>query len=135
MKERAAELRAQKQAATLADLEQAALDRIAEMPDAERAIAERLHALVKEHAPQLTPKTWYSMPAYVTGGAKGKVVLFFQAATKFESRYSTLGFQDAAQLDEGDLWPTSYAITAMTPEVEVRVVELIRRAARPTTET
>jgi len=128
MKERAAELRAQKQAATLADLEVATLERIAEMPEEERAIAQRIHELVKEHAPELTPKTWYSMPAYVTGGPKGKVVLFFQTATKFESRYCTLGFQDAARLDDGDLWPTSYAITAITPEVEERVVALIRRA-------
>lgn len=129
MKERAAELRAQKQAATLADLEAATLERIAEMPADERVIAQRIHELVKEHAPELTPKTWYSMPAYVTGGPKGKVVLFFQAATKFESRYCTLGFQDAAQLDDGPMWPTAYAVTAITPEVERQIVALIRRAA------
>jgi uncharacterized protein YdhG (YjbR/CyaY superfamily) len=127
MKERAAELRAEgKKGAKKADFLQALLDRIEQMAPADRALAERVHVVVTEHAPELTPKTWYGMPAYAN--ADGKVVLFFQDAGKFEYRYSTLGFQDTANTDDGDMWPVSYALTRWTPEVEKRVVELVKRA-------
>ncbi len=101
--------------------------KIGEMSGSDRAVAEGLHAVVTEHAPHLVPKTWYGMPAYAN--ADGKVVVFFQGAEKFGSRYATLGFQDAAQLDDGDLWPASFAVLAWTPKVEKRVVELVKRAA------
>ncbi|MFI8595100.1 iron chaperone [Microbacterium sp. NPDC078428] len=125
MKERAAELRAQRGGAKKADQAQAVQDKIAEMPDEERALAERVHAIVVMNAPQLDPKLWYGMPAYAKDGA---VVCFFQAATKFDSRYCTVGFNDAAALDDGPMWPTTFALTAMTPETEARLVELVRRA-------
>lgn len=127
MQERAAELRAEgKGGAKKAEALQAALDRIASMAGLDRSLAEHVHSVVTTHAPALSPKTWYGMPAYAN--AAGKVVVFFQDAGKFESRYATLGFQDAATLDDGDLWPTTYALVAWTPEVEQRVVELVRRA-------
>ncbi|HWS57322.1 MAG TPA: hypothetical protein VN257_02195 [Actinotalea sp.] len=109
MKERAAELRAEgKKGAKRADGLQAVLDRIAEMAPQDRALAERVHMTVMSTAPELSPKTWYGMPAYTN--ADGKVVVFFQDAAKFGYRYSTLGFQEAAHLDDGDLWPVSYAL-------------------------
>ena len=127
MKERAAELRAEgKKGAKKADFLQALLDRIEQMAPADRALAERVHMVVTEHAPDLTPKTWYGMPAYAN--EDGKVVIFFQDAGKFDYRYATLGFQDSANLDDGDMWPISYALTKWTPEVEKRVVELVERA-------
>jgi uncharacterized protein YdhG (YjbR/CyaY superfamily) len=127
MKERAAELRAAgKKGAKAADGLQAVLDRIAAMAPADRALAERVHVTVTGTAPQLVPKTWYGMPAYAD--ADGKVVVFFQDAGKFSYRYSTLGFQESAHLDDGDLWPVSYALQAWTPAVEARVVELVRAA-------
>jgi uncharacterized protein YdhG (YjbR/CyaY superfamily) len=127
MKERAAELRAEgKKGAKKADFLQALLDRIEQMAPADRALAERVHVVVTEHAPDLTPKTWYGMPAYAN--EDGKVVIFFQDAGKFDYRYATLGFQDSANLDDGDMWPISYALTKWTPEVEKRVVELVERA-------
>ncbi len=127
MKERAAELRAEgKKGAKKADLLQALLDRIEQMAPADRALAERVHMVVTEYAPDLTPKTWYGMPAYAN--EDGKVVIFFQDAGKFDYRYATLGFQDTANLDDGDIWPISYALTKWTPEVEKRVVELVERA-------
>lgn len=130
MKARAAELRAEKSAQKAADkaaaLEQVCLDAIAEMPDDDRAIAERIHALVKENAPQLGAKTWYGFPAYTD--ADGKVVLFFQPRVKFGARYSTLGFNDSAQLDDGSLWPTSFGILKLTASDEDSVAALIRRA-------
>lgn len=101
--------------------------KIDEMSGSDRAVAEGLHAVVAEHAPQLAPKTWYGMPAYAN--ADGKVVVFFQGSEKFGSRYATLGFQDAARLDDGDLWPASFAVLAWTPEVEARVADLVKRAA------
>ena len=101
--------------------------KIDEMGGSDRAIAEGLHAAVAEHAPHLAPKTWYGMPAYAN--AEGKVVVFLQAAGTFGTRYATLGFQDAAQLDEGDLWPASFAVLDWTPAVAKRVAELVRRAA------
>ncbi len=127
MKERAAELRAEgKKGAKPADGLQAVLDSIEKMAPPDRALAERVHVAVTTTAPQLVPKTWYGMPAYAN--ADGKVVLFFQDSGKFNYRYSTLGFQDAAHLDDGDMWPSSYALTAWTPVVEARVVELVRAA-------
>jgi uncharacterized protein YdhG (YjbR/CyaY superfamily) len=127
MKERAAELRAEgKKGAKKADFLQALLDRIEQMAPADRALAERVHVVVTEHAPDLTPKTWYGMPAYAN--EDGKVVIFFQDAGKFDYRYATLGFQDTANLDDGVMWPVSYALTRWTPEVEKRVVELVKQA-------
>ncbi len=122
MKERAKELKAAKtRAAGEADV----LAKIAEMPDADRVLAQRLHALVAEYAPQLQPRTWYGMPAYALDG---KIVCFFQDAAKFKYRYATLGFQDTAHLDDGDMWATSFAIVAITAYVEARIVELLQRA-------
>jgi uncharacterized protein YdhG (YjbR/CyaY superfamily) len=127
MKAHAAELRAQgKQGAKKADSLQAVLDSIAAMASADRALAERVHAVVTRTAPGLVPKTWYGMPAYAN--ADGKVVVFFQDAGKFTYRYATLGFQEAANLDDGDMWPVSYALHAWTPAVEKRIVELLQVA-------
>lgn len=127
MRERAAELRAEgRKGAKKADALQAVLDRIAEMAPADRALAERVHMTVTAAAPDLSPKTWYGMPAYVD--ADGKVVVFFQDAGKFKYRYSTLGFQEAANLDDGDMWPVAYALERWSPAVEKRVVELVRAA-------
>lgn len=127
MKERAAELRAEgKKGAKKADGLQAVLDRIAEMAPDDRALAERVHMTVTSTAPDLTPKTWYGMPAYAN--ADGKVVVFFQDAGKFKYRYSTVGFQDAANIDDGDMWPVSYALTKWTPEVEKKLVTLVKAA-------
>ena len=127
MKERAAELRSEgKKGAKRADGLQAVLDRIAEMAPEDRALAERLHMIVSATAPELSPKTWYGMPAYAN--ADGKVVLFFQDSGKFNYRYSTLGFQDAAHLDDGDMWPVSYALRQWSPAVEQKVIELVKAA-------
>jgi uncharacterized protein YdhG (YjbR/CyaY superfamily) len=127
MKKRAAELRAEgKNGAKKADGLQAVLDSIAEMAPADRALAERVHVTVTATAPELSPKTWYGMPAYAN--ADGKIVLFFQNAGKFNYRYSTLGFQDAANLDDGDVWPVSYALTKWSPTVEKKVAELVKAA-------
>ena len=127
MKERAAELRAEgKKGATAADGLQDVLASIEKMAPGDRALAERVHVTVTAAAPQLSPKTWYGMPAYAD--ADGKVVVFFQDSGKFTYRYSTLGFQDAANLDDGDMWPASYALVRWSPEVEQRVAELVRAA-------
>ena len=127
MKERAAELRAEgKKGAKAADGLQDLLDKIAAMAPEDRALAERVHVTVTANAPDLTPKTWYGMPAYAN--ADGKVVIFFQDAGKFSYRYSTLGFQDTANLDDGDLWPVSYALTTWSPTVEKKVVKLVKAA-------
>ena len=127
MKERAAELRAEgRKGAKKADGLQAVLDAIAKMAPKDRALAERVHVTVTATAPELSPKTWYGMPAYAN--ADGKVVVFFQDSGKFNYRYSTLGFQDAANLDDGDLWPVSYALQKWSPEVENKVVELMKAA-------
>src|SRR3954462_3382096 len=127
MKERAAELRAEgKKGAKKADGLQQLLDRIAEMAPEDRALAERVHVAVTANAPELSPKTWYGMPAYAN--ADGKVVVFFQDSGKFNYRYSTLGFQDTANLDDGDMWPVSYALTGWSPTVEKKVVELVKVA-------
>ena len=127
MKQRAAELRAEgKKGAKKADGLQAVLDSIAEMSPEDRALAERVHVTVTTHAPELSPKTWYGMPAWAN--AKGKVVVFFQDSGKFKYRFSTLGFQDAANLDDGDFWPTSYAMLKWSPTVEKQVVALVKAA-------
>jgi uncharacterized protein YdhG (YjbR/CyaY superfamily) len=127
MKERAAELRAEgKKGAKKADGLQAVLDRIAEMAPDDRALAERVHMTVTSTAPDLTPKTWYGMPAYANAG--GKVVVFFQDAGKFKYRYSTVGFQDAANIDDGDMWPVSYALIKWSPAVEKKLVALVKAA-------
>jgi len=127
MKERAAELRAEgKKGAKKADGLQALLDSIAQMDPEDRALAERVHVTVTTTAPELLPKTWYGMPAYTN--ADGKVIVFFQNSGKFDYRYSTLGFQDTANLDDGDMWATSYALMKWSPEVEKKVVELVTAA-------
>ncbi|WP_086831475.1 iron chaperone [Streptomyces sp. NRRL B-24572] len=126
MKEHATELKATKRRGAKADTEPEVLAKIAEMEDADRVLAERVHALVKEHAPALTAKLWYGMPAYARDG---KVVCFFQSAQKFKSRYATLGFSDQAALDEDTLWPTAYALTALDPATEKRIAALIEQAA------
>ena len=127
MKERSAELRAEgKKGAKQADSLQVLLDKIAEMEPADRVLAERVHVTVAANAPDLAPKTWYGMPAYAN--AEGKVVIFFQNAGKFEYRYSTIGFQDAANLDDGDLWAVSYAIKKWSPAVEKQIAKLVKAA-------
>jgi len=100
--------------------------KIAEMPEADRALAEKLHTIVKATAPDLAPRTWYGMPAYTN--ADGKVVCFFQSAAKFKSRYATLGFSDRSNLDDGAMWPTSYAIKELTPAEEKRIAKLVKQA-------
>ncbi|WP_225801515.1 iron chaperone [Streptomyces sp. NK15101] len=129
MKERAKELKASARRGSRgakADTEPEVLAKIAEMEEADRVLAERVHALVKENAPELTAKLWYGMPAYARDG---KVVCFFQSAQKFKSRYATLGFSDQAALDEDTLWPTAYALTALTPATEQRIAALLKQAA------
>jgi uncharacterized protein YdhG (YjbR/CyaY superfamily) len=126
MKERAKELKAEARAnKDRAEGEKALLEKIAEMPEAERAMAERIHAIIKASAPDLMPKTWYGMPAYARDG---KVVCFFQSAEKFNSRYATLGFNDTANLDEGAMWPTAFALKELTPAEEARISELVKKA-------
>jgi uncharacterized protein YdhG (YjbR/CyaY superfamily) len=128
MQEHAKELKTARSRAGKADKqngEQDVLAKIAEMPVADRAIAERIHAIVKENAPGLTPRTYYGMPAYARDG---KVICFFQPASKFKARYSTLGFNDDANLDEGSMWPTSWALTELTRADEARIVELVKRS-------
>jgi uncharacterized protein YdhG (YjbR/CyaY superfamily) len=127
MKERAAELRAEgKKGAKKADGLQALLDSIESMNPEDRALAERVHVTVTATAPELLPKTWYGMPAYTN--ADGKVVVFFQDSGKFNYRYSTLGFQEAANLDAGDMWPVSYALMQWSPAVAAKVSELVKAA-------
>jgi len=127
MKQRAAELRAEgKNGAKRADGLQAVLDSIAKMAPEDRALAERVHVTVTATAPDLSPKTWYGMPAYAN--ADGKVVVAFKNAGKFSQRYSTLEFQDSAHLDDGDMWPVSFALTKWTPAVEKKVAELLSAA-------
>src|SRR5215204_3116589 len=122
MRERAKE---QKAEAQRADGERAVLAKIAEMQGPDRAMAERLHEIVKASAPDLSPKTWYGMPAYAKDG---KVVCFFQSAQKFNSRYATLGFSDKANLDEGAMWPTSFALKELTDTEEAKISALVKRA-------
>jgi hypothetical protein len=122
MKERVKELKA---AADKADGESAVLAKIAEMPAPDRAIGNRLHAIIKASAPALSPKTWYGMPAY---DKDGKVVCFFQSAQKFKTRYATLGFSDAANLDEGAMWPVAFALKELTAAEEARIRALLKKA-------
>jgi uncharacterized protein YdhG (YjbR/CyaY superfamily) len=124
MKERAQELKAAARRGK-ADGESDVLAKIAEMPEPERAMAERLHAIIKASAPTLSPKTWYGMPAYARDG---KVVCFFQSADKFKSRYATFGFSDEANLDDGALWPTSFALKELTADDEARIGALVKKA-------
>jgi uncharacterized protein YdhG (YjbR/CyaY superfamily) len=128
MKERAQELKAETRRGTRAkkaDGESDVLAKIAEMPKADRAMAKRIHAIVKASAPALSPKTWYGMPAYAKDG---KVVCYFTSAHKFKSRYATLGFNDEAKLDDGAMWPTSFALKELTDAEEARIAELLKRA-------
>jgi uncharacterized protein YdhG (YjbR/CyaY superfamily) len=130
MKARAEELRSSgRGGAKKAEEAQACLDAIAAMPRDERALAERVHTLVSEVAPGLRPKTWYGMPAYVDEA--GKVVCFFKPASKFGARYATLGFTDVARLDDGDMWPTEYAVASMSAAVATTIERLVRKAVRP----
>jgi uncharacterized protein YdhG (YjbR/CyaY superfamily) len=122
MKERARELKAAK---NKADGESDVLAKIAEMPEPDRAMAERIHAIVKASAPALSPKTWYGMPAYAKDG---KVVCFFQSAQKYDARYATFGFSDEAHLDEGAMWPTSFALKELTATEEARISALVKKA-------
>jgi uncharacterized protein YdhG (YjbR/CyaY superfamily) len=129
MKERAQELKAEARRGPRggkADGESDVLAKIAEMSQPDRAMAERLHAIIKASAPALSPKTWYGMPAYAKDG---KVVCFFQSAQKFNARYATFGFSDTANLDEGAMWPTSFALKELTGTEEARIGALVRRAA------
>ena len=127
MRERAKELKAEARAnKKKAEGESDLLAKIAEMPQPDRAMAERLHEIVKASAPALSPKTWYGMPAYAKDG---KVVCFFQSAQKFKSRYATFGFSDKANLDEGAMWPTSYALKELGAAAEARIGALVKRAA------
>ena len=123
MRERARELKAEAQRA---NGESAVLANIAATPEADRGLAERIHALITAAAPALTPKTWYGMPAYAN--EEGKVVCFFQSASKFDARYATLGFNDVAKLDDGAMWPTAYALKELTPAVETSIAALVKRA-------
>ncbi|MGV9305824.1 MULTISPECIES: iron chaperone [unclassified Nonomuraea] len=129
MKEHAKELKAAARRGSRADKaaedEAAVLAKIAEMPDADRVLAERIHAIVKESAPSLAPKLWYGMPSYARDG---KVVCFFQSAQKFNARYATFGFSDQANLDEGAMWATSYALKELTAADEAMIGELVKRA-------
>ena len=122
MRERAAE----RKSGSKGDGAQEVLAKIASMPERDRTTAERVHAVVMAAAPQLQPRTWYGMPAYAKDG---KVLCFFQAGSKFKTRYSTFGFSDRASLDEGSMWPTAFALNELTPEVEARIADLVERAA------
>lgn len=122
MRERAQELKAE---ARKADGEKALLAKVAEMPEPDRVMADRLHAIVKANAPDLSPKTWYGMPAYARDG---KVVCYFQSADKFDSRYATFGFNDTANLDDGAMWPTSFALKKLTAADEAKIGALVKKA-------
>ena len=128
MKERAKELKAEERAnKDRAAGESDVLAKIAELPDPERAMAQRLHEIITASAPVLAPRLWYGMPAYAK---EGKVVCFFQSAQKFNTRYATLGFSDTATLDEGAMWPTAYGLTALTAAVEEQISVLVKKAVR-----
>ncbi|OGK20978.1 hypothetical protein A2866_02575 [Candidatus Roizmanbacteria bacterium RIFCSPHIGHO2_01_FULL_39_8] len=129
MKERAKELMAEARSSkNKAQGERDVLEAIVKMPEPDRAIGKRLHAIIKANAPTLSPKTWYGMPAYAN--KDGKVVCFFQAASKFKYRYATLGFQEDANLDEGSMWPTSFALTKLTPSEEAKIAVLVKKAVK-----
>ncbi|MER5478600.1 DUF1801 domain-containing protein [Streptomyces sp. NPDC002734] len=126
MKDRAKEVRKVSRRGAKADPEPEVLAKIAEMDEADRLLATRVHEIVREAAPELAPRLWYGMPAYSKGG---KVLCFFKAAGKFNTRYAEFGFSDVAALDDGAFWPTAYALTQLTDELEARLAELVRRAA------
>lgn len=123
MKERAAELKA---AARAEEGEKSLLEKIAEMPEPERALAQRLHEIIRSNAPALEPKTWYGMPAYAN--KDGKIVCFYQPAPKFGTRYGTLGFNDSANLDDGELWPVAYAVKSLDAAGEAKIAALVKKA-------
>jgi uncharacterized protein YdhG (YjbR/CyaY superfamily) len=123
MKERARELKA---AQNKEEAERDVLAKIAEMPKADRVLAERIHEIVKANAPSLSPKTWYGMPAYANDD--GKIVCFFKSADKFKSRYATLGFEEAARIDDGAMWPTSFAVMELTAKDEAKIAALVKKA-------
>ena len=125
MRERARELKA---AANKEEAERDVLAKIADMPKADRVLAERIHEIVKATAPSLSPKTWYGMPAYATDD--GKIVCFFKSADKFKSRYATLGFEEAAKLDDGAMWPTSFALKKLSAKDEAKIAALVKKAIR-----
>ncbi len=126
VKERARELKAEsRRGANRAAGEKALLEKVAEMPSPEREMAEKLHTLIMSEAPALMPKTWYGMPAYAK---EDRVICFFQSANKFNTRYATLGFSDSAHLDDGTIWPTSYALTTLGPAEEAQIKALVRKA-------
>jgi uncharacterized protein YdhG (YjbR/CyaY superfamily) len=129
MKERAKEAKAQSRRMSkeekTAEAVKALLEKIAEMPDADRVLAEKVHEIVTTTAPNLAPKTWYGMPAYALDD---KIVCFFQSAAKFDARYATLGFNDIAKLDDGDMWATSFALKEITTETEARITDLVKKA-------
>jgi uncharacterized protein YdhG (YjbR/CyaY superfamily) len=125
MKEHTEELKASARRGAKADTEADVLAKIADMPESDRVLAERLHAAIKAHAPVLTSKLWYGMPAYARDG---KVVCFFQSAAKFNTRYATLGFSDEANLDEGAMWPTNFALTELTADDQARIGALVTQA-------
>ncbi len=130
MKERVQELKAEanrSRTASKADGERDLLAKVAALPQPDRALAERLHAIIKTNAPSLSPKTWYGMPAYAKDG---NVVCFFQSAQKFKTRYATLGFSDKANLDEGRMWPTAFALKELTPAEEATIIALLKKALR-----
>lgn len=130
MKERARELKAESRRgarSAKSDGESEVLAKIAEMPEPDRTMAERLHAIVKATAPDLAPRTWYGMPAYARGS---KVICYFTSADKFKSRYATFGFNDDARLDDGTMWPTSFALTKLTPADEAQIAALVKKAVR-----
>jgi hypothetical protein len=124
MKERARELKAE---AAKADGESALLEKLAEMPEPDRSMGRRLHAIITASAPALLPKTWYGMPAYAN--KDGRIICFFQGASKFNARYATLGFNDGAKLDEGAMWPTAFALKELTPADEAKIASLVKKAA------
>ncbi len=120
-------LRERKANASKEGAEKAALEAIAAMPEPDRSMAKRIHAIIKESAPSLSAKTWYGMPAYATD--EGRVICFFQTGAKFKARYCTLGFNDGAHLDEGVMWPTAFALTNLTPAEEAKIAALVKKAA------
>lgn len=129
MKERAKELMAEARAnKNKAQGERDILEAIAKMPEPDRTMGKKLHDIIKANAPLLSPKTWYGMPAYAN--RNGKVVCFFQAASKFKYRYATLGFQEDANLDDGDMWPTSFALKKLTPSEEAKIAALVKKAVK-----
>ncbi|MCB8928914.1 MAG: DUF1801 domain-containing protein [Ardenticatenaceae bacterium] len=128
MQERAKELKAEKQGKKKADGESDLLAKVAEMPEPDRTMATQLHEIMKANAPGLSPKTWYGMPAYAN--EEGKVVCFFQSAAKFNARYATFGFQDTANLDDGNFWPTSFALKELTDSVEAKIIALVQQAVK-----